>query len=97
MRLRTNVPTRSVAYHFNVHESTILRTFNEIEIGLTQFSKKHGSCYNAEQIMMEHTSHYARLAHGSGRLILCLDGGYLYRSGDHNIMPLIKISWRKTH
>ena len=80
IRLRTNIPSKSLAFFYSVNVSSIQRSFNEIERAFSKFSHEFGSLYNPEAIISEHTSAYAKLAHGDDKIILSIDGTYLYRT-----------------
>ena len=80
VRLRTNIPSKSLAYFYAVDVSTIQRAFRECERAISQFSHEFGSCYNPDEIIAEKTTEYAKLAHGDDKIILSIDGTYLYRN-----------------
>ena len=82
MRLRINCPSKTLGFFFDIHESTVQKTFTEIETALCDFVKEFGTCTSAAQIIEEHTTLYTTLVYGSDTLVLCLDGTYFYRNSD---------------
>ena len=99
MRIRINVTSKTLAFFFEVHDSTIRKILIEIEESLTLFSSEYGNCYNSEEIILEHTSEYARRIHGENRLILLCDSTYIYRSAikiSLSFKPLVPVAsnWR---